>query len=162
MDTLSGPSLRFRGSTTTAMLAAGALALVGCGEPEQQNAAEPIAFEDVDELFSAVDDQLDCPEDSSGDYHFALPSDQDSESLQGRSCAESIVMASSDDEERIAEIREMMSSAQGPLSVAEDSTWFVADITDVAADGGVTDLTHPGSRDLQGLAEDWNATYTEQ
>ncbi|GAA1150392.1 hypothetical protein GCM10009672_23630 [Nesterenkonia lutea] len=144
------------------MLATGALALVACGEPEQQNDATPVAFEDVDELFSAVDDQLDCPEDSSGEYHFALPSDQDAEILQGRSCAESIVMASSDDEERLAEIREMMSSAQGPLSVVEDSTWFVADITEVAGDGEATDLAHPGSRDLQGLAEDWKATYTEQ
>lgn len=162
MDPLSAPSPRFRGIPMTAMLAAGAMVLIACGEPQQPNDSEPVAFEDVDELFSAVDDQLDCPEDSSGYYRFAFPSDQDSEILQGRRCAESIVMASSDNEERIAEIREGMSSAEGPLSVVEDSTWFVADISEAAGGDDATDLLDPDSRDLQGLAEDWNATYTEE
>lgn len=152
--------LQFRRSSSAVVLAVGLLALTACGEPEQQSDADasPSAgtIEDLEGLFSAVDDRLECPEDSSGDYHFALP-DPEEEILEGRSCAESIVMAWSSDEELISEIRTMMTSAQGELSMVESPNWVIADITETAED----DLAHPGSRDLEGLADDWDATYAE-
>lgn len=160
-----GPSfftspLRFPRSSSVAILAVGILALAACGGPEQQSDAEASpsmgTIEDLDGLFSAVDDQLECPEDSSGDYHFALP-DPEEEILEGRSCAESVVMAWSSDEELMSEIRTMMTSAQGSVSMVESPNWVVADITETAQD----DLAQPGSRDLEGLADDWDATYAE-
>lgn len=162
---ISGPNLstfqlRFPRSSAVAVLAVGILALPACGGPEQQSDADASpsvgTIEDLEGLFSAVDDRLECPEDSSGDYHFALP-DPEEEILEGRSCAESIVMAWSSDEELVSEIRTMMTSAQGSLSMVESPNWVVADITETAQD----DLAHPGSRDLEGLADDWDATYAE-
>lgn len=162
---LSGPNflafqLRFARSPWVAMLAVGLLALSGCAAPEQQSDtdASPSAgtIENLDGLFSAVDDRLECPEDSSGDYHFALP-DPEEEILEGRSCAESVVMAWSSDEELVSEIQTMMTSAQGSVSMVESPNWVVADITETAQD----DLAQPGSRDLESLADDWDATYAE-
>lgn len=148
--------LRFPRSSAAAILAVGLLVLSACGGDEQLSDAGAGTLEDLDGLFSAVDDHLECPEDSSGDYHFALP-DPEKEILEGRRCAESVLMAWSSDEELISEIRLMMTSTQGSLSMVESPNWVVADITETAQE----DLTHPGSRDLEGLAEDWDATYAE-
>lgn len=148
--------LRFYRSSAAAMLAIGLLALSACGGDEQPSDADASPIEDLDGLFSAVDDHLECPEGSSGDYHFALP-DPEKGILEGRSCAESVVMAWSSDEELISEIRTMMTSAQGSLSMVESSNWVVADITETAQE----DLAHPGSRDLERLADGRDATYAE-
>lgn len=134
--------------------------LIGCGTTEESPAAEPAHFENVDELFEAVDEQLDCPEHSSGDYGF--DTGEESGVLLGRSCADSVVMVFSEDETVISNIQEMMATAQGgTLRVAHNTSWMVADITEVAAGGQNADLAQPGSRDLETLAEAFGGTYSE-
>lgn len=136
------------------------LLLVGCASSTEQMDAEPETFDNLHQLFSAVDEQLGCPEGSSDAYSFALPS-PDPDMLHGRSCADSVVMAWSNDPEQIVEIQDMMATVQHTVPVIEGPGWFVADISEAAGDGEATDLAHPASRDLEALADSWNAAYTE-
>lgn len=139
-------------------LALAGIVLSGCETPAEVGQVEPVTLDSLDELYEAVDQQLGCPEDSSGDYGFDLGSEMGV--LPGRSCAQSIIMAYSDDEEVIADIQDMMSTAQGgTLPVVHNATWLVADITEVAA--GNPDLAHPQSRNLETLAIALRANYTE-
>lgn len=143
-----------------AIAATAGLLLSGCARPEDQTAAEPAHFENVDELYDAVDEQLDCPEGPNTDYGFDMG--EESGVLSGRSCANSVVMAFSEDEAVISDIHEMMTTAQGgTLYIAHNANWLVADITEVAGDGQATDLAHPGSRDLESLAAAFGGDYIE-
>ena len=119
---------------------------------------EPVDFNNVDELFEAVDRYLGCPEDTSGDYAFDAGDEHGL--VTGRRCAESVVMAHSDNEIVIDEIQERMSTSDGgPLPMVHDSTWFVVDITEVAETD--SELAHPDSRDLEALATTLRTDYTE-
>ena len=139
-------------------IAIAGLALAGCETAADVGEIEPVTFDSLDELFEAVDQQLGCPEDSSGDY--AFDAGEEPGLLSGRRCAESIVMAYSDDEAVIADIKDMLSTAQGgTLPIVHNTTWLVADITEVAA--GTPDLAHPQSRNLEALAIALRANYTE-
>lgn len=139
-------------------MAMAGLVFTGCGLPTEVGEVKPVSFENVDELFAAVNQQLGCPEDSSGDYAFDVGEERDL--LTGRRCAESVVMAQADDETLIADIQEMISTAQGgPVPIVHGTTWFVADITEVAT--GNPDLAQPESRDLEALATAFRAHYTE-
>lgn len=132
--------------------------LSGCDTTAEVGEVEPVTLDSLDELYEAVDQQLGCPEDTSGDYGFDLGAETGV--LSGRSCAESIVMAYSDDETVITDIRNMMSTNQGgSLPLVHNATWLVADITEVAA--GDADLAHPQSRNLEALAIALRADYME-
>lgn len=134
------------------------LALTGCGMSDEVGEVEPVNFNSVDELFEAVDRHLGCPEDTSGDYAFDVGEEHGL--LSGRRCAESVVMAYSDDETIIDEIQDRMATTQGgPLPMVHDDTWFVVDITEVA--GSDLELAHPVSRDLEALATALRTDYTE-
>ena len=79
---------------------------------------EPVDFNNVDELFEAVDRYLGCPEDTSGDYAFDAGDEHGL--VTGRRCAESVVMAHSDNEIVIDEIQERMSTSDGgPLPMVQ-------------------------------------------
>lgn len=139
-------------------LAVAALTLVGCSSANEVSEVGPVSFENVDELFEAVDRQLGCPAETSGDYAFDAGAEHGL--VTGRSCAESVIMVHADDEAVITEVQERMSTTQGgPLPIVHDDTWFVIDITEVAAEGA--DLAHPDSRDLEDLATAFRADYTE-
>ncbi|GAA4117270.1 hypothetical protein [Enteractinococcus coprophilus] len=134
------------------------LAVTGCGMSDEVGEVEPVNFKSVDELFEAVDRHLECPEDTSGDY--AFDAGEEHGLLSGRRCAESIVMAYSDNEVVIEEIQDRMATAQdGALPMVHDATWFVVDITEVA--GSDLELAHPASRDLEALATALRTDYTE-
>lgn len=134
------------------------LALSGCGMSDEVGEVEPVNFNNVEELFEAVDRHLGCPEDSSGDY--AFDAGEEHGLLTGRRCAESVVMAYSADEVVIDEIQDRMLTVQGgPLPMVHASTWFVIDITETAQ--GDLELTHPESRDLEALATAFRTDYTE-
>lgn len=134
------------------------LVLSGCGMPDDVGKVEPVDFNNVDELFEAVDRHLGCPEGSSGDYAFDAGDEHGL--VTGRRCAESVVMAHSENEVVIDEIQARMSTTQGgPLPMVHDSTWFVVDITEAAQSH--RELTHPASRDLEALATALRTDYTE-
>ncbi|HJF15198.1 MAG TPA: hypothetical protein K8V32_10425 [Enteractinococcus helveticum] len=134
------------------------LVLSGCGMPDEVGEVEPVSFNNVDELFQAVDRHLGCPEGSSGTYAFDAGDEHGL--VTGRRCAESVVMVHSQNEDVIDEIQDRLSTAQGgPLPMVHDSTWFVIDITEVAQSH--RELTHPDSRDLKALATALRTDYTE-
>lgn len=144
--------------TTVLFGVAVGLVLTGCGMSDEVGEVEPVNFNSVDELFEAVDRQLGCPKDSSGEYAFDVGEARSI--VAGRRCAESVVMAYSDDETIIDEIQARMTTTQGgPLPMVHDSTWFVVDITEVAE--GDLELAHPDSRDLEALATAFRTDYTE-
>lgn len=155
VSTLSGFSVVF--------LAAG-FCLTGCNNPEEvnttQEATGAATFNDADELFSAVDDQLDCPEGSSGSYYFMSTEGSDETRLR-RSCADSIVMAWSTDKSTLGVISEMMTTADDTLAIVEAPHWFVVDISGRPTDSETAQLNHPASRDLESLAKSLNAKYTQ-
>lgn len=137
------------------------LLFTACSNTTTLAETHPPEFHDVNELFTAVDQHLQCPKETSGHYAFAL-SDAEPEILSGRSCAESIVMVFSEDAAQIAEIRELLTAVRSEtLPIAYAEHWLVADITDAADVAHALELAHPESRDLQGLAAALGATYVE-
>ena len=150
---------RSRTPLLTAVFLGAGLVLTACSGNEA-NTADPIAVENVDELFTAVDEELDCPEYSSDDYYFDTGAEDDL--LRGRSCANSVIMVFSEDEAVITEIQDMLATAQGgTLPIVESPTWLVADITEVAEGGETTGLDHPVSGDLASLASVLGGTSGE-
>lgn len=135
-------------------------ALVGCGQSTEVHEIQSVTFANVDELFDAVDDELDCPETSSDHYVFTIPG-RDDKTLQGRSCGDSILMAHSEDPTFVTDIQNLLAAhGGGPVPMVHNDHWFVMDITEVAGDSP-EHLSHPGSRDLSGLASTWGAVYSE-
>src|SRR5690625_4331046 len=94
----------------TAVLLGAGLVVTACSSNDT-NTADPITVENVDELFAAVDEELDCPEYSSDDYYFDTGAED--ELLRGRSCANSVILVFSEDEAVITEIQDMLATAQG-------------------------------------------------
>ncbi len=134
------------------------LILTGCGPTSEVGEVKPVDFDSVDALFDAVDHQLGCPEETSGDYAFDVGEEEGL--LTGRRCAESVVMAHSEHEGVISELHDRMATTQGgTLPVVHGTTWLVADVTEVAEEDA--DLAHPDSRDLERLATAFRASYTE-
>jgi len=127
--------------------------------PTEVGEVDAASFDNLDELFVAVDAALDCPEASSNQYGFAIPNHA-KEFVQGRSCGDTIIMTHSEDPTVITEIQNMMSTVHGgPVPMVHGAHWFVADITEVAEDGQV-ELQQPRSRDLESLATEWGAVYS--
>lgn len=150
---------RSRTLPVTAVLLGAGLVLTACSGNDT-NITEPITVKNVDELFAAVDEELDCPAHSSDDYYFDIGAENDL--LRGRSCANSVIMVFSEDEAVITEIQDMLATARGgTLPIVESPTWLVADITEVAEGGEATGMEHPGSRDLASLASVLGGNYGE-
>lgn len=101
---------RSRTPLLTAVFLGAGLVLTACSGNEA-NTADPIAVENVDELFTAVDEELDCPAYSSDDYYFDTGAEDDL--LRGRSCANSVIMVFCEYEAAIAAIQDMLATAQG-------------------------------------------------
>lgn len=143
------------------LFAVATLALTGCGGmSDEVGKIEPVTFEDLDELFEAVDDELGCPEASSDQYGFSIPN-HEQDFLQGQTCGNSVLMAHSEDPTVITEIQNMMATIQGgSIPLVHDTNWLIMDITEVAEDRGATNLDHPESRDLEELAASWGAAYS--
>lgn len=122
--------------------------------------ADPVGS--LDELFDAVDERFDCPDPSdgfSGEDHFFMVDGGDQ--LVGRQCGETIVMAWSEDQSPIQGARELLSSAVAPVPVAGTAHWFVADVTE-AGEGGTGAPEHQAtSKDLDRLAAELGADFTE-
>lgn len=116
----------------------------------------------LDELFEAVDERFDCPGPSdgfSGEDHFFMV--EGGEQLVGRQCGETVVMAWSDDETLIQGARELLDSAVAPVPVVGTEQWFVADTTE-AGEGGTGASEHQAaSKDLDRLAAELDADFTE-
>jgi hypothetical protein len=122
--------------------------------------ADPVGS--LDELFEAVDGRFDCPGPADGffggDYFFMVDGHGQ---LVGRQCGETIVMAWSEDPSLIQGAREMLNSAVAPVPVVGTAQWFVADITE-AGEGGTGLPEHQAaSKDLDGLAAELGAEFTE-
>lgn len=116
----------------------------------------------LDELFQAIDERFDCPGPADGfsgkDYFFMVDGGGQ---LVGRQCGETIVMAWSQDQSLIQGARELLSSAVAPVPVVGTAEWFVADITE-AGEGGTGAPEHQAaSKDLDRLAAELGADFTE-
>lgn len=116
----------------------------------------------LDELFEVVDERFDCPGPSDGfsgeDHFFFLDG---GEQLVGRQCGETIVMAWSEDPSLIQGARDLLTSTGEPVPMASTADWFVADTTE-AGEGGTGAPEHQaGSKDLDGLAAELGADFTE-
>lgn len=146
--------------STAAGIVVVTFALTSCGASDEVGELEPVTFEDLEDLFHAVDDELECPESSSDHYGFSIPN-HDEEFVHGHTCGDSVIMAHAEDPTVITEIQNMMTAVQGgPIPIVHNTQWLVVDITEVAGDGQATNLDHPESRDLEGLAADWGAAYS--
>ena len=137
------------------------LALAGCGGPSGEvGKVEPVTFDDLDDLFEAVDAELECPEESSDQYGFSIPN-HEQDFLHGYTCGDSVILAHSEDPTVITEIQNMLATVQGgSIPLVHNTNWLIIDITEVAGDGRATNLDHPDSRDLEALAASWGAAYS--
>ena len=146
--------------TTAAGLALMAVGVVSCTPSNEVGELEPVTFDDLEDLFHAVDDELDCPDASSDHYGFPLPN-HDDEFVHGYTCGNSVIMAHADDPAVITEIQNAITTVQGgPIPTVHNRNWLVVDITEVVGDTEATDLEHPASRDLEELAATWGAAYS--
>ncbi len=143
------------------LVALATFVFTGCaGMSDEVGKIEPVTFEDLEALFEAVDDELGCPEASSDQYGFSLPT-HEQDFLYGHTCGDSIVVAHSEDPTVITEIQNMMATVQGgSIPLVHDTNWLIMDITEVAEDGDGANLDHPESRDLEELAASWGAAYS--
>lgn len=144
------------------------LVLTGCtaADSDPNTPSEPETassrVENIDELLTAVDEQLNCPDDQIGDYSFAL-SEPEADMITGRRCG-SIIMVYLDDAAHLTQIRDMVTTTaeHGVLPMIEHDHWLVIDSTEVADGGNATNMVHPESRDLETLAAKLGGTYTER
>ena len=117
----------------------------------------------LDELFEAVDKRLDCPgpdDGFSGEAHFFFAPGRSQ--LEGRQCGETIVMAWSKDESLIRSARELLRATGEPVPMVGTAEWFVADTTE-AGEGGTGAPEHQArSKDLDRLAAELGATFTQR
>lgn len=140
-------------------LASVAFLLAGCEASAEVHQVQRVSFADVDELFDAVDDELNCPEASSGHYVLPVPG-REHEALPDRSCGRNIVMAHSEDPTAITDIQNMLAAHNsGPVPMVHNEHWFIVDITEMPEDAP-KDLNRADSRELADLAETWGATYS--
>lgn len=115
------------------------------------------AFASVEELYEAVGQELGCPEPE-GEEHFTFML-KNSE-LEGRDCGAGVLMAWSEDPERIREIAEQMQNTEGKTAFAQAVQWIVVDVTGVPS-RAQSDLPRAESEDVAALAETLDATYIE-
>ncbi|MCT2088156.1 hypothetical protein M3D92_02430 [Micrococcus terreus] len=115
------------------------------------------AFGSVEELYEAVDQELGCPVNETGD-HFTFM--LESSPVVGRDCGAGILMAWSEDPEQIREIAQQMQNTEGPTAAAQAVHWIVVDVTEVPS-RAESDLPRADSEDVATLAETLDATYIE-
>lgn len=143
---------------TAAGIAVMTLTLASCAVSDEVGELQPVTFDDLEDLFNAVDDELNCPEASSDHYGFAIPN-HDEEFVHGYTYGDSVIMVHAEDPTVITETQNLITTIQGgPIPIVHDTYWLVVDITEVADQE--TNLDHPESRDLEGLAADWGAAYS--
>lgn len=157
-NTAAPAGARGRARASAISLFAGSALLLGCStDPE---ATQGPSFDSVEGLYGAVDEVLQCPVFENNDVQIALPDDG---FLDGLTCGEGMVLAWSEDTDTIEEAREMMIQSSESRPAVQGPGWFVVDAEDaVPADSGDgPEPFQPNSRDLNALAEELGAEYTE-
>lgn len=139
---------------------AAAALLVGAGVLTACSAEQGQDFQGVEELYSAVDDVLECPIFENNIVNIAL---EDGGFLEGRTCGAGMVVAWSDEPERIEAAREMLAQPSESRPAVEGPGWFVVDAEDSVPPESLegSEPKQPNSRDLNLLAEELGAEYTE-
>ncbi|MEW1981403.1 hypothetical protein AB0333_10795 [Citricoccus sp. NPDC079358] len=154
------------GSTT--VVAVGLL-LAACGggqastaDPSASGSMAPSAsasgqhFDSLEAVFTAVDDELGCPAEVSGDHSFMI--DGEPTGLPGRQCGNNLLIGWSDDPTKAEAALGIVADADGEVSAVQGPGWFVADVSEVAERA---DMSGPDSEsnDLKALAEQLGASY---
>ncbi|REE03266.1 hypothetical protein C8E99_1073 [Citricoccus muralis] len=170
-------SRRIRNTFLGSTAVAAALLLTACGggeagtaEPGAASAGtisspttEPAAetgqqFDSLEAVFTAVDDELGCPAEASGDHWFMIEGEPTG--LPGRTCGTNILIGWSEDPSKTQAALELVGDANGDVYAVQGPDWFVADVTD-AAEATDMQVVEPQSTDLEAVAANLGASYQE-
>lgn len=142
-------------------LVAGPVLLLGCSADPEAGEPEGPSFDSAEELYEAVDEVLRCPIfDNTNIINIAL---SDGGFLEGLTCGEGMVLAWSEDRGEIDEARGNFADLSEPSPAVQGPGWFVVDAEDSVQPqtGDGPEPPQPDSRDLEALAEELGAEYTE-
>lgn len=167
---MAGSRTRKAVKGSSALLTAGLL-LAGCANGQagtsdpgtassESSVTSPQAagqqFDSVETLYTAVDDNLGCPTEASGEHVFMIESEP--MGLPGRQCGTDFLVGWSDDPSKSQAALDILAEADGEVSAVQGPGWFVADVSRVAERAG-TQPIDPDSTDLEALAKKLGASY---
>lgn len=145
-------------------LVAGPVLLLGCSADSEAGEPEGPSFDSAEALYEAVDEVLRCPIfDNTNIINIINIALSDGGFLEGLTCGEGMVLAWSEDRGEIDEARGNFADLSEPSPAVQGPGWFVVDAEDSVQPqtGDGPEPPQPDSRDLEALAEELGAEYTE-